>query len=159
MKIFRSKKYLVTQLISLVVGLSRKSTTKGFSLVEAIGALLILTITLSITGPLFLTQSKNNINNDIRTGAVSLSQQVLDDLRLEDSLTPGETTQSNIESLGKTYNYKRYICTDKPTVNNDNTVTCSTVVDESNPIRYILVQINYHDKTVYTVETIYTDLQ
>ncbi|NJN72785.1 MAG: type II secretion system protein [Limnothrix sp. RL_2_0] len=132
---------------------------QGFSLVEAIGALLILTITFAIAGPLFLTQTKSNIKNEIRTGAVSVSQQILDDLRLENNLTLGETSEDNIESLGKFYNYTQFICTDQPTFNNDSSVTCPITVDVNNPIRYILLQVKYYEETIYTVETIYTDIK
>lgn len=138
---------------------STKFREQGFSLVEAIAALLILTISFAIAGPLFLAQTKSNIKNEIRTGAVSVSQQILDNLRLESSLTLGETNENNIESLGKVYNYTQFVCTDQPTFNNDRSITCPTTVDVNNPIRYILLQVKYYEETIYTVETIYTDIR
>ncbi|OKH18739.1 hypothetical protein NIES208_04575 [[Limnothrix rosea] IAM M-220] len=131
----------------------------GFSLIESIVSLLIFVVTFSLASPLFVAQQKNNITNEIRTGAVSLSQQVLDNLRLETSLTLGETNESSISSLGRTYGYTQFVCTDRPSVAPDNSVSCDTTVDVNNPMRYILLQIDYNEETIYTVETIYTDIK
>ena len=143
----------------LLFHLSHKKSQTGFSLIESIVSLLIFVITFSLATPLFVAQQKSNITNEIRTGAVSLSQQVLDNLRLETTLTLGETNESNITSLGKSYGYSQFVCTGKPTVNTDNSVSCDTTVDVSNPMRYILLQVEYNEETIYTVETIYTDIQ
>ena len=137
--------------------IQRKS--QGFSLIESLVSLLIFVITFSLAAPLFVAQQKSNINNEIRTGAVSLSQQVLDNLRLEKNLTLGKINENNISSLGKEYNYNQFVCTDKPSLNTDNSVSCDTTVDVSNPMRYILLQIEYNEETIYTVETIYTNIQ
>jgi len=134
------------------------SKEEGFSLIEAIAALLIFTISFAVTGPLFFNQTKSNINNEIKTGAVSLSQILLDDLRLKKALTLGEFNGEK-ESLGKDYKYKRFICSEQPVVNSDNSVNCPTEADESNPIRHVLFQIKYNENTIYTVETIYTELR
>ncbi len=131
----------------------------GFSLIESIVSLLIFIVTFSMASPLFVAQQKSNIKNEIQTGAVSLSQQVLDNLRLETSLTLGETNESSISSLGRNYGYTQFVCTDRPTVASDNSVSCDTTVDVNNPMRYILLQIDYNEETIYTVETIYTDIK
>ncbi|AFY38580.1 hypothetical protein Lepto7376_2290 [[Leptolyngbya] sp. PCC 7376] len=139
--------------------IDKKEDNGGFSLIESIVSLLIFVITFSLAAPLFVAQQKSNINNEIRTGAVSLSQQVLDNLRLETSLTLGETNESSISSLGKEYSYNQFVCSDKPSFNADSSVSCNTTVDLSNPMRYILLQVEYNEETIYTVETIYTDIQ
>ena len=137
----------------------KKKKNEGFSLIESVVALLIFVITFSLAAPLFVAQQKNNITNAARTGAVSLSQQVLDNLRLEKTLTLGKTIENNVISQGKQYSYNQHICTAKPTINSDSSVTCSEVVDVNNPMRYILLQVEYNEETIYTVETIYTDIQ
>lgn len=56
----------------------------GFTLIESLAALAIVTVIFSVAGPMFLNQRVQNINSDIRTGAIALSQQILDSLRQED---------------------------------------------------------------------------
>ena len=137
----------------------KKKKNEGFSLIESVVALLIFVITFSLAAPLFVAQQKSNITNSARTGAVSLSQQVLDNLRLETTLTLGETNENSVTSQGKQYNYNQFICTAKPSINTDSSVSCNTTVDASNPMRYILLQVEYNEETIYTVETIYTEIQ
>ncbi len=136
-----------------------KLIEQGFSLIEAMAAMLIVTITLSSIGPMFMQQRQKNVENDILTGAVTLSQQILDDLRRQETLEPGENTESNIDSFGRTYDYTQNICTQKPTVSTNGSVTCSTTPNPSSEARYVLLQINNNGKTVYTVETIYTKVR
>ncbi|NCJ06535.1 hypothetical protein GS597_08440 [Synechococcales cyanobacterium C] len=65
--------------------LHRKNTQheQGFSLAESMAGLVIATVTLTAAAPLFLRQHISNINSEIRTGATSVAQQILDDLRFQ----------------------------------------------------------------------------
>ncbi len=54
---------------------------QGFSLSESMAGLVIATVTLAVAAPLFMQQHVSNINSEIRTGAASLAQQMLDSMR------------------------------------------------------------------------------
>ncbi|WP_071932308.1 prepilin-type N-terminal cleavage/methylation domain-containing protein [Picosynechococcus sp. PCC 7003] len=138
--------------------LLRKHCSKGFSLIEAMAALAIFTIIFAVSAPLFFTQQKSNIDSEVRTGAVSLSQQKLDTIRTDIS-TPKKIEGATGRSLGKEYLYNLYVCTKEIETAEDGSINCSTEKDPSNPIRHILLEVKYNENTVYTVETVYTALR
>ncbi|WP_099239163.1 type IV pilus modification PilV family protein [Synechococcus sp. BDU 130192] len=138
--------------------LLKKHCSKGFSLIEAMAALAVFTIIFAVSAPLFFTQQKSNIDSEVRTGAVSLSQQILDTIRADISI-PKKVEDKPGRSLGKEYNYNLYICTKEIETTDDGSIDCSTEKDPSNPIRYILLEVEYNENKVYTVETVYTALR
>lgn len=122
-------------------------TEQGFSLVEALAALTILTITISFVSPLFIGQRINNLKSEIRTGAVTASQQVLDELRQKDPSylqSSGSSTQ-DITAMGYAYQANIYYC--------ETASYCDTTT------RQIRVEIKNNGQTVYNVETIYTQFR
>ena len=136
----------------------KKNRNKGFSLVEAVAGMLIVTITISVSGKLFAQQRQQNISNEIRNGAVALSQNILDEIRLDfETQSLGQTSRQD-KSLGISYDSTINICTAKPSVNSNGSVICSTE-DTDKSARYILVQINNNGKKVYTIETLYTKVR
>lgn len=70
---------------------------KGMTLVETVVAMVIFTTMVASFLPLFVTYKATTIRNDIRLGAVAVSQQVMDELRRID---PGKlpTTGDNLET-------------------------------------------------------------
>lgn len=122
-------------------------TEQGFSLVEVLAALTILTITLGFAAPIFIGQRVNNLNSEIRTGAVAASQQVLDRLRRTDPSglpSTGSTTETPTV-MGYTYQARIYYC--------ETSSYCDTTT------RQLRVEVNYNGKTVYNVETVYTQFR
>lgn len=134
---------------------------QGLSLVEALVGMTIFLIALAFMIPLLANNQINTINREIDTGAISVSQRILDELRQTDVLDlpssgtlttlPSGTDISSITELGKTYSAKIIYCeVVSPATTNTN---CSTNA------RQIKLQVNYNGQTIYTVETVYTRLQ
>lgn len=146
-----------------------RRTDAGLTLVEALAALVIFMTVLGFMIPLFANQRLDTINNEIKTGAVALSQEILDQVRQApiNTLPPippslsatttdlplllGQTTATSvgtITKMGKSYNATIFYCPDTPT-----DIYCNSNA------RHIKVQVSYNDKIIYTVETVYTQLQ
>jgi type II secretory pathway pseudopilin PulG len=136
---------------------------QGLALVETVVAIVIFTTMVVAFLPLFLSFKATTIRNDIRLGAVAVTQQVMDELRRID---PGKlpATGNNIESFptvtqggtgastaampykGKTY---RVAIT-----------YCNPSTDCIGDTRRISVK-TYHssnDDPIFQVETVYTKL-
>ncbi|KJH72234.1 type IV pilus modification PilV family protein [Aliterella atlantica] len=146
---------------------------QGLSLVEALVGMTIFLITLAFMIPLLATNQFNTINREIKTGAISVSQRILDEFRQSlDQLPadewatklplsgtetklplpyPSGTDISSITELGKTYSAKIIYCeVISPATTNPN---CDANT------RQIKLQVNYNGQPIYTVETIYTKFQ
>ncbi len=54
---------------------------RGFSLIEALIALSILSVVLASVVPLFITFSRSNLDSQRRTEAIAVAQMVVDELR------------------------------------------------------------------------------
>lgn len=125
------------------------SSEQGLTLIETLVSLAIFLIFLGFMVPMFANQRLNSLEREIETGAVGVSQQVLDELRQKDiSLLPSNPTvreTRTIRELGKDYSV--------------NISYCQTPSYCSSEARNIRVQVNHHGQTVYEVETVYTRLQ
>lgn len=172
------KYYLLTQ---------KKKPPEGFSFVETIVAMTILSIAFAINLQFLVLLKIENLNQEIKTSAVSLSKEILDGLRYElksnldnqnikfrnrttfftnPGLTQLDLTDVEKKDFGG-YGYKTkvYICKDQPTIDSANNVTCTNTAAKD--IRHIVVQIfspNIDTKTktnelVYTAQTTFTTLQ
>lgn len=132
-----------------------RPSEQGFTLIETVAALVIFLIILGFMIPIFADQGLKTINNEIKTGAVTVSQQILDQLRQADPISlprsgatttlPDGTSTASIAALGKTYSTTITYC--------ENTTYCNAET------RHIKVQVSHHGQTIYTVETVYTRLQ
>ena len=69
--------------ITYIKTLLPKQIEAGFSLIEATTALVIISVTFGFALPIFISQRVQNINSEIRTGAIAISQQILDAMRTE----------------------------------------------------------------------------
>lgn len=130
---------------------------QGLTLIETVVALFIFLIFLGFMMPLFLNHRISTLKNEINTGAVAVTQQILDELRQADSSTlpstgsssilPSGESLASIKAMGTRYTYSA-------------TITYCAVAAYCNPTsRHITVQVKYDNQTVYTVETAYTRLQ
>jgi type II secretory pathway pseudopilin PulG len=122
---------------------------QGFTLFETAIALIIFFIIIGIMISFFTDQRLNIINNEIKTGAVTFSQEILDELRQKDITTlPSSGSAIRTKTLiGKDYSATITYC------GTGTTAYCSASA------RHIKVQVNYGNQEVYSVETIYTRLQ
>lgn len=158
---------------------SRKNHQKGFSMLEALAAIMILSIAFAVNLQLLMLLKIQSLNQEIKTGAIAVSKEILDDLRYQikdsvDDLSYIDNTTSKDYKLGNTpnslkdktsfgYSYDAdvYLCTDEPTIDDANKVTsCPTADNDST--RYIVVQIFKKDKPnekIYTVQTALTTVQ
>lgn len=134
-----------------------RRTDEGLTLVETLAALAIFLIVAGFMIPLFAKQNLDTIDNEIKTGAVAASQQILDRLRQIDTATlPNSGTFTTFPSgdslssvvMNKTYSATVSYCPTTPTdpYCGDNA-------------RHIKVQVNYNGQNIYTVATVYTRLQ
>ena len=132
-----------------------RQTEQGFTLVETIVALVIFLLILVFMMPMFANQRISTLNNEIKMGAVEVSQQIMDNLRQTDIATlpsSGSTTTlpsgqsiTSIPAMGKVYSATITYC--------ENAAYCSAST------RHIKVKVRHHEQTVYTVETVYSRLQ
>lgn len=145
----------------------------GLTLAEALVAMTIFLITLAFMIPLLANNQINTINREIRTGAISVSQRILDEFRQSIDALPAEdwatklplsgtetklplpypsgTDISSITELGKTYSAKIIYCEVV------SPATTNSICDANT--RQIKLQVNYNGQTIYTVETVYTKFQ
>lgn len=155
--------FIRTKKIYLIITKNCRSDS-GLSLVEALAALTIFLVVLGFMIPMFANQRLSTINNEIETGAIAVSQQILDRLRQADigalpssgtvttlPLLSGQSVADSITSvtqMGKPYSAAISYCPNTPTDNYCN----------SNA-RHIKVQVSYNAQVIYTVETVYTRFQ
>ncbi len=146
---------------------------QGLSLVEALVGMTIFLIALGFMIPLLANNQLDVINREIDTGAISVSQRILDELRqsldelpAEDWATklplsgtktklplpyPDGTDISSITELGKKYSANIIYC--------EVVSPATTNLNCDANTRQIKLQVNYNGQTIYTVETVYTKFQ
>ena len=82
----------------------RASRTAGFSLIEALVALALLSIALGGIIPVFVSYSAINLQSEVRSNAVFAAEKALDELRATPfsswSSAGGATTISAVENVG-----------------------------------------------------------
>jgi prepilin-type N-terminal cleavage/methylation domain-containing protein len=141
---------------------------RGFSLVEVIVALVIIATGLAFLSLLFTQQRLNNINSEIRSGAVVFSQRILDHLRQKDPKTlPSIPPQASVSKQ----------CPAPPGSPQTDIDLCPPDLNEANPYSYranidfsedgdckttckkIKVEVVREDEKIYTVETVYTKFE
>ncbi len=126
----------------------------GFTLLEAMVSLLILFAIMAGLLPIFMSWRLNTINNSIKTGAIAISQQILDELRQDNSVSSWDdsntalTVKPSGESIavidygGRTYNASLTYCAEA--------VYCDTNT------RHVTLEVSYNNDTIYTIKTVYT---
>ena len=121
---------------------------RGFSLVEAVVAIAILgTVVIGIL-PAFTVQFSSNTRNEVRSGAVAVTQIVIEDHRMDDPTTmpTGGSDAPVFHSIGnRDYEAITHYC-----LRNEYCDTYS---------RHLLVEVFLDNRKVYDVETIFVKLR
>ncbi|RMF93695.1 MAG: type II secretion system protein [Nitrospinota bacterium] len=119
---------------------------KGFTLIEVLIALAILSIAMASIAPVFLSNFAFNNRNELRTGAVAAARQVLDGLRLQNpaNLPLSGSTSQEVIAGDKTYTVITKYC------------LIATYCQSGS--RHIRVEVQFHGQKLYTADTVYTQL-
>ena len=121
--------------------------SKGFTLLESIIALAILSITLVGMLPAFQTFMDANTLSEERSNALAAAQEVMESLRHKDPSSLPSSGSSAIEAVqvgSQEYEVVTHYC--------QNGTYCGS------DIRHITVEVSFAGKSVYTIETVFTRL-
>ncbi len=120
----------------------------GFSLVEVLVSLFLVSITGVAFTHAFLGSLKFNTLSEKRSGAISAAQQVLDELRTKDPFTlpTSGTTSNTINVGGRNFTVLVTYCSIGS--------YCSTP-----SIRTLSARVTYRNENLYAVDTIFTQLK
>ncbi len=119
---------------------------QGFSLVEAIIAMAILSVVLAAIAPLFISYSQTNLQSQRRTEAVAIAQMEMDGLRKKPFANwPASGSVQSVPSgqSGNVYNVRTSYCT-------------AELPYCDSGARHIKVEVIKDGRTYYQVETVYT---
>lgn len=129
-------------------------SNQGFSIIEVMVSLGIFSIAAASMTPYFISQMGANTQREIKSAAVAVAQQKMDELRLGNPATMPGT--SSAQSVGATETY---------TVDGRNfsvvTTYCptGTTFCSSASTRHIKVEVTWHNRRYFILETVYTQLQ
>ena len=128
---------------------------QGLTLVETLAAMMVFLVALGGIVPLFMTYTASSIRNEVSTGAIAVSQEIMDELRQADASTlpeSGTTTElpstesiATVTHLGIEYNPTISYCEDH--------IYC----DENS--RHIKIRVRQNGEPVYEIENVYTKLE
>ena len=125
-----------------------KSSQSGFTIVEVLVALMIMSIVIAFSTASFVFSSRSNHNAEIRSEASQAGQTVLDEIRrlpVEQMRTSGTETRNVNVNSARRYSVQVNYCS--------NGTYCS-----SNEVRQMSVTVTRNNETVYKTETVYTNL-
>jgi type II secretory pathway pseudopilin PulG len=127
---------------------AREVREEGFSLAESLIALGILAVVAVSVLPAFMMHVSANTRNEMRSSAVSAAQERLESLRLQNPTgmpVSGSTAPQLVTVDGRQLEVVTHFC--------ERTEYCTD--DRS---RHIRVEVKVDGRTVYDVETVYTQL-
>ena len=73
-------------------------TQQGFGLAEAVVSLVILGVVLAALLPAFANNIAIDTTTDLRTGAIAVAQEVLDELRAESQAWPATGSSQTVDT-------------------------------------------------------------
>ena len=120
---------------------------KGAGILEVVIAMAILIIALTALIPSFIYYLRTNTSSEVRTQAIIVAQQVLEELRLKDPAslpTQGQQTITRNQG-GRSFTVVVNYCQD-PSLCSGNA-------------RHLVLEVKQGGKRVYEVETVYTSLR
>ncbi|KAI9135009.1 prepilin-type N-terminal cleavage/methylation domain-containing protein [Acaryochloris sp. CCMEE 5410] len=140
---------------------SLRHREQGLTLVEAVVSILIFFIAIGGIVPISLNYSLAAIRNEQKTGAIAISQQIMDELRQVDASTlpDGNTTETTLPTgtsgasladvsfMGKSYSSQITYCQ-----------TSSASYCDANS-RHIKIEVFRDGQSIYEVETVYTKFE
>jgi type II secretory pathway pseudopilin PulG len=172
---------LKTQLLKTQLKTEMHLHSQGFSLIEAIVALLIGTITLAVMGPLFTSQRLMNLDSEIGSGAKSMGVRCLEVIRQQDpaSLAVGADfmtspaacnfTDTQRTLFGRTYQIAtrvRLASVNAAAMTNTDgygSFECLGNPDASqlnqSGARCVDILVRFNGRSVYETSTVYTQVQ
>ena len=122
---------------------------RGFTMIEVMVALAMFGIASAMMATTMVQMQRTNFEMEIRSGAYSAAQEVLDNLRSQNIAalpTSGNGAVQNVIISGRTFAVT-------PTY-------CLTASDCSTPnIRGIRVSVSYKNTAKYVLDTVYARLQ
>jgi type II secretory pathway pseudopilin PulG len=158
-KRFPSSQFLLRQIQS------QTQSEAGLTLIETTVSLLVFLTVMAGVVPAYMTYRLQSLKNPVRTGAVAVSQQVMEEIRQINAVNslpnlgsfnqtpaPKNNPLGNLSAYGKTYSATIYYC-ERATFCDDNS-------------RYIRVAVfqqfgdgSLSSNPVYEVSTIYTKFE
>lgn len=125
----------------------RRGTNQGLTIVEALVALGIFAIAMAALIPVFTSNARTNNRMELRSGAVSAAQFVLDDLRISQRNDWNLTwpTSVTVSAGSHTYVVGINVCATGDT-------DCLTTIDA----KHIRLEVTQGGTTYYEVETVFT---
>lgn len=120
-------------------------TQKGFTLVEALISLAILGIVLAGLVPAFTHYARLNTDSELRSSAVAVAQQVMEELRqLELSRWPDSEETWSLDMGDRNF---------EVLIEHDDWDD-----DGESSAKEVYLQVSHNDRMLYEVETVYTQL-
>ncbi len=122
--------------------------SRGFTLIELMFSLLLFGVTASAMTSGFRAMQQQNLQNEVRSGAIGAAQQVLDELRLTDptTLPTNGSASQNITYGARTYTVTTSYC-------------ALSSYCTSSSIRQIRLGVTYDGQTRYQVDTVFCQLR
>lgn len=127
----------------------RRTKSDGFSLLEVLASISILTIVVSAVGPSFIKRAKLDTQAEIKTAAIQAAQSTLDMLRLLDPVTfpsSGSDAPESIVVGDRTFSVVTSYC--------ENTIFCA-----SSRSRHLTIRVHFAGEQIYEIETVFTKLK
>jgi prepilin-type N-terminal cleavage/methylation domain-containing protein len=121
---------------------------RGFTLSEALIALALVGMVAVAMLPGFVAHLDTNTRDEVRSGAVDAAHERLEALRLEPPAAmpqSGSTAPQLVEVDGRSYEVVTHYCELK--------AYC-----DANRSRHIRVEVRFDGKTIFDVQTVYTEL-
>lgn len=124
-----------------------KNLERGFSMIEVVMSMGLMSIVLSGMATVYIDQLHHNTHTELRTGAINAAEQRLDDLRQQDpaSLPNSGSSTATIDAGKRSYSVV--------------TTYCAPATYCSANSRYIDIKASYNGQLLYEVETVFTKLR
>ncbi len=122
--------------------------SSGMTLVEVLIALAILALVMMAMLPSFLSYFDANTRNEQRTGAVEAAQHVVETLRRDDPATLPTSGSSSIQVVtvgSRDYEVVTHYCR--------NASFCTSAS------RHLVIEVRLGGSEIYSVESVFTQLQ
>lgn len=160
-------------LMSRLLKKTKNSTDKGFTFLEGIVAILVISIAFALNGQFLVFLQVQNIKEKINTAAVALGSDILDDYRYRlgqsfTSVNVGKVTRTDETRFNFTFDADVYVCAAAPTIIEDPDNPLQLKVEScpltggNTEIRHIVVQVidkGRSNEKIYTVQTSFAQLQ
>ncbi len=124
---------------------SRVRSEEGFGLIEAVVSLVILGVMMASLLPALANNMQINTTSDLRTGAVAVAQEVLDELRANEEDWPESGFEDDVDTGRGIYTYEL-----------EHEQFCDG--DCFDGARLVSIEVAHNGRLLYEVETVFTAL-